>query len=357
MLYLDSLLFLIVIILLYILINKLIDKKKEGFEHKGDAQIVHKKKTTSIIQSAQYGSLRSLVISIQDKDTHWKGSTDVKPILDKMIKTETPNTIVSNISFGGVGESTEAQSSQSIEDNILIIKFSNTYTRPKDAGGELTNGAGETGGWLKGTWYWLNGETVDLTFGNVMPDPWWLKFAAVYYKIAELLAIILIQMPYRFVNEIAIMFIRFMLNLKEIIKPIMDLFTDLFSIVRDVYSQIFGWFKWLFFKWLSIIRDIPGFLRSNFKTFINFIKTAVTKTFKLFKVFFNIIKMIFNAIIKLPLQIFDLIEGLANVIINLILIIIGLPVTILNYIIAFQEIMLDLMEKNPKIPFIDMFFG
>lgn len=364
MLYLDFLLFLIVIILLCILINKVIDRNKEGFEHKGKAVIVQKRKSRSLIQSAQYGSFKSLLQSIQDKDTHWKGSTDVKLILDELISAGTPNTIVSNITFGGVGETTDAQSGDySMEDNILIIKFNNTYTRPKDAAGELPQGGGESGGWLVGSWYWMNGETVDLEFGNIKPDPWWVKIVEAYYKIAEILAMILIKMPYRFSTKfISPQFV--FLELPDLFNNMFGGITDaiknfmkgLFDILKRIGKTIFGWIKTVFKKLISILKNFPGFLTSIFNYILDFITQVVDKTFSLLARIWNTIIKIIKTIIKLPLQIFDIIGKLIDILINIFIMIIQLPITILNFIYAFQEIGLDIMSKNPKIPFMDMFF-
>jgi hypothetical protein len=363
MLYLDSLLFLIVIILLCILINKVIDRNKEGFEHKGKAEIMRKRNTQSLIQSAQYGSIQTIWQSIVDKDTHWKGSTDVKPILDQLISAATPTTMVSNITFGGVGESVNAQSGTTFEDNVLIIKFNNTYTRPKDAAGELPQGGGESGGWLKGTWYWMNGEMIDLNFGNVKPDPWWVKIVEAYYKITELLAMILIQMPYRFLTKFVsptFIFVEFPEMFNNMFGGITDaikkFIMGLFNIGKRVVKTIFGWIKTAFKKFISILKDIPGFLTSIFNFILDFITQVVDKTFALVGRLWKTIIKIIKTIIKLPLQIFDIISKLIDIIINIFIMIIQLPITILNFIYAFQEIGLDIMSKNPKIPFMDMFF-
>jgi hypothetical protein len=81
------------------------------------------------------------------------------------------------------------------------------------------------------------------------------------------------------------------------------------------------------------------------------------KTFDLLKKFFDIATKIFFAIIKLPLTIFDMVDQLGTVFVNLFMIIINIPTAFLNMIIGFQDIMLQIMQQNPKIPFLDMFFG
>jgi hypothetical protein len=361
MLYLDSLLFLIIIILLYILINKVIDRNKEGFVHKGKAEVMRKKNTESIIKSAYYGSVKSVWQSIKDKDSHWKGGADVKPILDKLIKTATQSAMVSNITFGGVGLSDNQAFG---EKQVLIVKFNNTYTRPKDAAGELPQGGGESGGWLKGTWYWMEGLSVDLDFGNVMPDPWWFKFVQANYKIAELLAIILIQMPYRFLTKFispTYLFVEFpdMFNdmFGGILNSVKKFIQGLINIGIRVVKTMFGWMKTAFKKFISTLKNFPGFLTSIFDYILDFITQVVDKTFALVGRLWKTIIRIIKTIIKLPLKIFDIISKLIDIIINIFLMLIELPITILNFIFAYQEIGMDIMSKNPKIPFLDMFFG
>jgi hypothetical protein len=65
---------------------------------------------------------------------------------------------------------------------------------------------------------------------------------------------------------------------------------------------------------------------------------------------------IFNTLIQLPMQIFSMLEQIGTVIANLFTILINIPTAALNMIISGQEIMLDIMNKTPTIPFMDMFF-
>jgi hypothetical protein len=57
------------------------------------------------------------------------------------------------------------------------------------------------------------------------------------------------------------------------------------------------------------------------------------------------------------LMIFDIINSIITLFVNLITMLIKLPISILNMVIGFQKIIMDIMTKSPKIPFLDMFFG
>ena len=73
MLYLDYLLYIVIIIFLIVLINKVLDKK-EGFVHKGEGVVYTPKEYSSVIKSAVYGTFINGP----------KDCIDVKPILDKL---------------------------------------------------------------------------------------------------------------------------------------------------------------------------------------------------------------------------------------------------------------------------------
>jgi hypothetical protein len=91
--------------------------------------------------------------------------------------------------------------------------------------------------------------------------------------------------------------------------------------------------------------------------FTDFMQTAVTKIFDLFKKFYDVFMTIFNTIIQLPITIFDILEQLTTVFSNLFLTIVKIPTSALNMTISLQNTMLDVMDKDPQIPFLNSFFA
>jgi hypothetical protein len=357
--YLDYILYIIIIILLCILIGKNINTI-EGFEHKGKSFMPPKKKPKSFIKTAQYGSVKSLIASLEN-DTKWKGMIDVKPILDDLILGGASSTIVSNITFGGVSDDEEAS------DKILLIKFTNPTIKPSDAYSKIPPSDGFFAPYGN-SWYWRESDSVTLNFDPGDPSPFWFTMSKTFYKIAELMAAMLIQGPYNIISTIGGIpsivgssigsSVNTPNNKKsKIMQPFKYFFGSLWSIIKGIFMKIFGWFKWCFLKLLSVIGDIPRFLTSIFTGIISFITTVVTKTFDLISTLFNALISILKAILQIPLMIFDILDKLISMFLNLITMIIQFPITILNMTVGFQKIILDIMTKTPKIPFLDMFFG
>jgi hypothetical protein len=357
--YLDYILYIIIIILLCILIRKNINTT-EGFEHKGKSFMPPKKKPKSFIKTAQYGSVKSLMAGLEN-DTTWKGAIDVKPILDDLILSGASSTIVSNITFGGVSDDDEAP------DKILLIKFINPNTRPSDAYNNIPPSDGLLAPYGN-SWYWRESDSVTLNFDPGDPSPFWFTLTKAFYKIAELMAAMLIQGPYNIITTIVGIpsiigssvgsSVNTPNNKKsKIIEPFKYFFTSLWSIIKGIFMKIYGWIKWCFLKLLSVIGDIPSFLTSIFTGIISFITTVVTKTFDLISTIFNALISILKAILQIPLMIFDILDKVISMFLNLIIMLIQLPITILNMTVGFQKIIMDIMTKTPKIPFLDMFFG
>jgi len=331
----------------------------EGFEHKGKTLIPSKKKAISVIKSAQYGSIGALVAGLSN-NSNWKGVVDVKPILDELIDSGSASTIVSNITFGGVSD-------ESVTDKILLVQFINPRIKPFDAYSEIPESKGFWAPYSN-SWYWRESDTVTLKFDTGEPPPFWVRFIESIYEIARVISMATIQTTYKIINKT----VNFLPNMassagstvntpqnekSKIMSPIKNFFKELWSIIKYIFKTIYGWFKWYFLKFINTIRDIPGFLTYIFTGIIKFIRTVVTKTFNLLHTIFEAIKTVFKAIIQIPLMIFDILEKLISMILNLITMLIKLPITILNMTIGIQNIILDIMNKNPKIPFIDMFFG
>ena len=341
MLYLDYLLYIVIIIFLIVLINKVLDKK-EGFVHKGEGVVYTPKEYSSVIKSAVYGTFINGP----------KDCIDVKPILDKLIASATDSTVVSENTFSP-DNPVDVKKGKT---KYLIINFTTPNITVSDANFKMPFNTGN--GWEKynNGFVWVEGDPISLIFGDGEGNPAWLSIVSAVYKISELFAYIVIRMPYQFLNQLLIMGIEFMKNFKDILDPIFDFFRQMKAIGFSIIREIFAPFKALLKDFSNILKDLPKFLKSLFKPFIEFLKTAVTKTFSFLKKLVDVIKKILEALIQLPLTIFDILEKLVDVLINVVMIIINIPTSILNMIIGMQNIVLEIMEKTPTIPFLDLFF-
>jgi phage-related protein len=340
MLYLDYILYIIIIILLYIFVNRIINtnddgKTKEGFEHEGKGKVSVTQGRPSEIEYAEYVYF--------DKATFSTKNMDVKSILDQLIVKKTDSIIVGPEAFGLF------ENDQSAEYDYLVIKFKNPYTQVKDGNTEANDGV----------WWWSKGDSVSLKFGNGSPDPTWFKIVKALYKVADLLAILILDNPNKMISNIVTLNLfgfslpNFAAKIGDVIKKFIK---NLIKVAKNIFKKVFGWVKTAFKKIVSILKDLPGFLSGIFDYIINFIITAVDKTFALIERLFKSVVKIIKTIINLPLKIFDILGKLVDIIINLFIMIINLPITILNMIIAFQEIGMDIMNKTPTIPFLNMFF-
>jgi len=371
MVYLDYLLYIVLIVLLCILINNLvIDMNKEGFSHKGQAVLASTKPYESVIKSAEYGyfdpdswtDVSGFVISKFKKTS----VVDAKPMLDKIIKKGTKEIIISNETFGIVDPAPGMT-------KYLIIHFKKPDVTVSDAAYQVPDyrqypdslfGNPDRARMMKslsGAYMWIEADTMSLKFGNYSTDSFWIKTTQSLYKIAELFAKIVILYPYKFIRNFMVTFgnvISF--KLPNLFKRLGDVFkrfiNSLIRIAKDIFKKVFGLVKTVFKKIISIIKDIPGFLEEIFNFIIDFIEKVVSKTFELLGRIFKSVVKIIKTIITLPLMIFDILGKLLDFILNLIQMIIELPISMLNMILAFQEILMDIMNKSPTIPFLDMFF-
>ena len=327
MLYLDYILYIIIIILLYIFANKIIktyedDKTKEGFEHEGKGKVSVTQGKPSQIEYAEFIHFST--------DTFSMEFMDVKPLLDELIAKKTDSIIVGPETFGLY------ENDHSDKYDYLIIKFKNPYTEVKDGNSESN-----------GIWWWCKGDSVSLKFGNGEPDPFWLKMVKTLYKIADLLAIVILDNPNQMISQVVTLnlfgfsFPKFAAKIGDVIKKFIK---SLIKIAKRIIKKIFGWVKTAFKKIISILKDLPGFLSGIFDYIIDFIITAVDKTFALIDRLWKSLIKIIKTIINLPLKIFDILGKLVDIIINIFIMLINLPISILNMIIAFQEIGMDIMN-------------
>jgi hypothetical protein len=329
MVYLDFLLFTIIIILLCFLFNRWVDKqknqKKEGFSHKGQSFLASTVKVESVIKSAEYGNFGEGWSEVSGWDTSQfkrTGVVDVKDALDKLIKKGTKEIVATNEAFGIVDPSPG-------KDKYLVIKFNKPSIVVSDARMQIPDYTQYRHlrqlHSLSNGYVWMEGDSVSLKFGNYEAEPFWVTVVKALYKIADLIAMIVI-------------------------------YDQMMKVAQSILKQMFRWWKWGFDQWVAIIKDLPGFFKEQFANLINFIQDAITNIFSVFETFFNLFMTIFNTLIQLPMQIFSMLEQIGTVIANLFTILINIPTAALNMIISGQEIMLDIMNKTPTIPFMDMFF-
>jgi hypothetical protein len=354
---LDYILYIIIIVLLCILINKVYDKNgKEGFEHRGNAIIASTKKIESVIESAEYGYFNidewSDVTGFKTSKFKRKNVLDIKPALDNLIKKKTKEIVVGSGTFDVIDPAPGLP-------NFLIVKFSKPVV-VTDAIGQMPYYTKEMGASnalisLSGAYVWKDGDSMSLKFANYQPDPFWFDSGKAFYKIAELFAYITIKMPYQFLNQLANLAVTFMENIREIFAPIFDFIDQMRKLAEKVIRYYIDVFKWGFEQFAAIMKDIPGFLKAQLNNFINFIQDVLTKTFNLLQMFFDLFMKMFNTLIQLPMQLFSMIEQLGTIMANLFTILINIPTAALNMIIAFQTITIDAMAKTPTVPFMDMF--
>jgi hypothetical protein len=348
MLYLDYILYIIIIILLCILIKKNFDSK-EGFEHIGKGFVAQPKKNyESVIKSAHYGGFREWT------GRRFKDVVDVKSILDKLINEGTDSLVVSHNTFGLSNDPAPEKA------KYLLIRFTDPTIKVTDARGQNPDwsfaGAGSKYFHVSLTWAWNEGDSMSLKFVS-SAEPFLLTATKSLYKIADLFAYIIIRAPYQFIKQMVNFAIKFVKNFQEIFKPILDFIKQMKNIVKDIINQMYKIWKNLFDQWLAIMKDIPKFLKDLFNMFTDFMQTAVTKIFELFKKFYDVFMTIFNTIIQLPITIFDILEQLTTVFSNLFLTIVKIPTSALNMTISLQNTMLDVMDKDPQIPFLNSFFA
>jgi hypothetical protein len=281
------------------------------------------------------------------------GVVDVKDALDKLIKKGTKEIVATNEAFGIVDPSPG-------KDKYLVIKFNKPSIVVSDARMQIPDYTQYRHlrqlHSLSNGYVWMEGDSVSLKFGNYEAEPFWVTVVKALYKIADLIAIIVIQMPYKFLNQLIKLGFSFLENLRNMIDPIMKFYDQMMKVAQSILKQMFRWWKWGFDQWVAIIKDLPGFFKEQFANLINFIQDAITNIFSVFETFFNLFMTIFNTLIQLPMQIFSMLEQIGTVIANLFTILINIPTAALNMIISGQEIMLDIMNKTPTIPFMDMFF-
>lgn len=353
MVYLDYILYIIIIVLSCILINKVCDKnRKEGFEHKGESIIASTKKIESVIQSAEYGYFDewSEVSGFNTSKFKRTNVVDVKKALDNIIQKKTKEIVVGPAAFDIIDPAPGKA-------NFLIVKFSKPVI-VTDAILQMPYYGPEYGKALQslgGAYVWMDGSSMSLKFANYQPDPFWFTSGQAFYKIAELFAYITIKMPYQFLKQISNLCITFFENIRNIFAPIFDFIEQMKKIAEKVIRYYFDVVKWGLEQFIAVIKDIPGFLKSQFNNFLNFIQDVLTKTFDLLQMFFDLFMKIFNTLIRLPMQLFSMLEQLGTVFANLFTILINIPTAALNMVIAFQTITIDAMAKTPTIPFMDMF--
>lgn len=347
MLYLDYILYIIIIILLCILIKKNYDSK-EGFDHNGKGIVPKPKKTyTSVIKSARYGGFKEWT------GRRYKDTIDVKEILEKLINKGESSLLVSGNNFGQTVDISPGN------DNFLVIQFTDPTIKVSDSRGQNSDFSGmndQKYDDLTLGWTWKEGDSISLKFVSSV-NPFWLTAVESLYKIADLFAYIVIRAPYRFIKQTVDLAIKFVKNFQEIFKPILDFIKQMKNIVKNIIEQIYKIWKNLFDQWLAVMKDIPKFLKTLFNSFVDFMQTAITKTFEVFKKLYDVFMDIFEKILELPITIFDIIDKMTTVFMNLFLTIIKIPTTALNMTISLQETLLDTMDKDPKIPFLDKFFG
>jgi len=347
MLYLDYILYIIIIILLCILIKKNYDSK-EGFDHNGKGIVPKPKKTyTSVIKSARYGGFKEWT------GRRYKDTIDVKEILEKLINKGESSLLVSGNNFGQTVDIPPGN------ENFLVIQFTDPTIKVSDSRGQNSDLSGmndQKYDDLTLGWTWKEGDSISLKFVSSV-NPFWLTAAESLYKIADLFAYIVIRAPYRFIKQTVDLAIKFVKNFQEIFKPILDFIKQMKNIAKDIFHQMYKIWKNLFDQWLAIVKDIPKFLRDMFNTFVDFMQTAVTKTFEIFKKFYDVFLTVFNTLIQLPITIFDIISQLTTVFTNLFLTIVKIPTTALNMTISLQNTLLDVMDKEPQIPFLNSFFA
>ncbi len=324
----------------------------EGFSHTGNADVAeqYKTDTKSVIKAARYGSWNKWTTASGFTET-----IDVKPILDQLIKKRTSSIVVSDYTFGLKTDISPGNN------KYLLIQFIDPTMKAVDAKNPTPTNVPESEDPRKmwqpwnGAWTWDENASVSLKFGTGA-NPFWLTMVESFYNIADLFAIIVIKMPYKMLSQIIAIGVQFLQNLRNILKPILKFVEQMKKIVKKIFDTIFKQIKKVVKKIISIMKDLPGFIKEMFDKIIDIIETAVTKTFEMLKKVFDVLKKIFWTIIKLPMQLFDILNQLVDVIMNLFMILIGLPTAALNMIIGFQEIMLDIMSKTPTIPFMNMFF-
>ena len=356
MLYLDYILFIIVITLFIIFMNKFFKgKSKEGFgdndkpfTHKGRAFLAETKKKASVIKSARYGSGLSLAKSpMPGIDGKWFRSTDVKPILDRLLANNTKTIVVSSAIF----EKDPAPD----ENKVLVVKFSDGTTLASDARKHEKVSIYKNMEALSDGWIWKDGDVMSLKFVNGAPDTFWMIMVKNMYKVADLFAYMVIRMPYKFLDNLVEMGIELMQNYKELLKPLFDFIDQMQCMARNMIKYGFAWVKWGYKRGRQIMKNLPKFIKKQLDRIIQIIQDMITNIFELIEPLIEILAIIIDTIIDIPNIIFKIITQLVTMLSNIVIMLIKLPQSLLAMIISFQEIGLSMMEKTPTIPFLDLF--
>lgn len=163
------------------------------------------------------------------------------------------------------------------------------------------------------------------------------------YTIAEQVAIIIIKMPYKFINLFLRGVFDMMVNIKNIFNPIIKLVKSLGDIYVNIIKKMYNtWLKYVK-KFFNTMRNLPEFIQKMSMKFIDFITNSILRIIDLFSAFFGIFDKIFKLFMKIPTMLFSFMKSMSTMIINMIEIMFNLPTFFLNLNIKIQEKMMSMM--------------
>ena len=205
--------------------------------------------------------------------------------------------------------------------------------------------------------YDKNGLPIEDPDNPGTPDPRWLTITKLNYRIAADVAILIIKMPYQFLNKGVEMIRTVISNLNEMLDPMYKFIRQIFNIFKDLFIKVFKQFFNIFKKAFKIFGDLPGFIKKNAERMVNFINSMVQQFMRSIKTVLDIFQKIFDMILKLPETAFTLFNKGIEMFFNGFVMMMKLPTSMLQMGIGMQDKMISLMDRPLKIPFENMFFG
>jgi len=204
--------------------------------------------------------------------------------------------------------------------------------------------------------YDKNGLVIEDPEEPPPPDPQWLTIVKINYRIAGDVAIMLIKMPYKFLNMGVTMLQEYIEHINNILKPVYKTIKQMFNIFTGLFKKILRQFLNVFKMGFNILGDLPTFIKENAERAINFITDMIEQFTSTIKTVLDIFQKIFDLLLKIPTMIFTLLNQVITMLFNVVIMIIKLPESLMGMIIGLQEQSMSLMDKSFSIPFTDMFF-
>ena len=159
---------------------------------------------------------------------------------------------------------------------------------------------------------------------------------SITYNIAEILAKVLIMMPYNFINNFIKMITDFIDYIIEVIKPLRDLASRMLTMVWDNAKKIYLQCVAIFKQYTTIIRKLPDMIKKYADIMVNFIQKIIDKLKEFFDNFFTMLEDMMDKLIGIPNMMFGMIDQVSKIGFNMFEMAMKFPESGLNMVLNLQ---------------------